>query len=508
MHNKIFITLTVIVYAAIATVFLVFPRSTYSPLEKRELAKMPEFSTDKLSDNSYTKELASWFSDSEPFRDQLMGASMWVRDKLRLSVGGDEAVSFHASADEVEPEAPGPDATPEEIAEYQNRVTANANAKIASKGIIVIGTAPNARALMAYGGVNGGEKFAEALNKYHKELGVNVYAMVIPLASEFYTPDKARKATKPQLPTIRNIYAHLAPGVIGVNAYGALAAHVNEDIYLRTDHHWAPLGAYYAAEALAKRANVPFKSLSAYDKKTVRRFVGSMYGYSKDMAVKNSPEDFVYYVPNGVDYNTQYIVYRTNKDYKVVSESGWTTAPFFHHYADGSGGAYCTFMGSDQRLTKVKTGTKNGRKLMIVKDSYGNAVPGYMFYSFEEVHVVDFRYFNKNMRKYVRDNGITDIAFVVNIFNAYSPHTYDKLVRFLTQGGAGHAAPSAAVPAAEAKKKQPAPSKETAAKPAEAVSRPQPDKSQPAKEPAKEREKEEQPAKEHPQHPDTPPAEP
>ena len=483
MHNKLYITLTLVIYVVIATVFLVFPRSNYSELEKRELAKMPEFSTDKLADNSYPHELASWFSDSEPYRDELMSASMWVRDLLRLNVGGDEAVSFHAADDGTEPEAPGPDASPEEIAAYENRINADANAKIANKGIIVVGAAPNARALMAYGGTKGGEKFAQALNKYHRDLGVNVYAVVIPLATEFYTPDKAKKATHPQLPTIQNIHANLEPGVIPVNAYGALAAHVNEDIYLRTDHHWAPLGAYYAAEALAKRANVPFRPLSSYDKHVVHRFVGSMYGYSKDIAVKNSPEDFVYYTPKGLNYTTQYICYKVNKDYRVTGETGWQAGQYFMHYPDGSSGAYCTFMGSDMRLTKVKTGSRTGRRLMVIKDSYGNALPGYMFYSFDEVHVVDFRYFTKNMRQYVRDNGITDIAFVMNIFNAYSPHTYDKVVKFLTQGNGSHA-PATTETKAPAKSTSAAKTKPATepAKPAEASKKPQPKHTEPAKE--------------------------
>lgn len=431
-HNKLYISIVIIVYALVACVFLTFPRSRYSELEKRDLAEKPDMTVDKIADSSYPKELSSWFSDSEPYRDELMSASMWVRDKMRINVGGDEAVSFHASTEQEE-EAPAPDASPEEIAAYKNRITAGENAKIANKGIIVIGQTPKARALMAYGGTNGGDKFAEALNRYHSELGVNVYAVVIPLASEFYTPDKAKKATKPQLPTIRNIYSKLQSGVKGVNAYSALASHVNEDIYLRTDHHWAPLGAYYAAEQLAKSAGVPFKPLANYDRHVVKRFVGSMYGYSKDIAIKNSPEDFVYYTPRGLEYNTTYVNYKVGKDYRISSESKPQNGPFFYHFKDGSGGAYCTFMGSDMKLTKVKTGTKNGRHLMIIKDSYGNAVPGYMFYSFEEVHVVDFRYFNKNMNKYVRDNKITDIAFVVNIFNAYAPSTAAKVLKFLGQ---------------------------------------------------------------------------
>jgi hypothetical protein len=72
--------------------------------------------------------------------------------------------------------------------------------------------------------------------------------------------------------------------------------------------------------------------------------------------------------------------------------------------------------------------------VLVIKDSYGNAVPGYLFYSFEQVHVVDFRYFTKNIKKYVVDNHITDLVFVTNVFNAYAGSTYKKLHAFLTQG--------------------------------------------------------------------------
>lgn len=90
-------------------------------------------------------------------------------------------------------------------------------------------------------------------------------------------------------------------------------------------------------------------------------------------------------------------------------------------------------MGGDTRITQVKTGVKNHRRVMILKDSFGNALPGYLFYSFEEIHVVDYRYFTKNMRKYVADNKITDILFANNIFNAYSNKICKRYMRFLNQ---------------------------------------------------------------------------
>lgn len=446
---KLYIWIVALGFTALGCVMLFMPRSTYSELEKRDLAEVPEFSVDKLADASYARELSGWFSDTEPYRDEFMGASMRVRDLMRFSFASDEeTVSFHvgeSSKDNTTPPPPPGNATPEELEQYENHINADENAKIGSAGIIIVGSGKNVRALNAFGGsANGGLEFASTVSRYQKELpGVKVYAMVIPLSSEFYTPDKAKKVTKPQQPFIKNIYSHLENGARGVNAYNALADHVEEDIYLRTDHHWAPLGAFYAAQEFAKTAGVPFKPLSSYTRKVVRDYVGSMYGYSNDIAIKNAPEDFVYYTPNGIDYTTTYWIYDINKNYQVTRERKPIEAQYFYKFPDGSGMAYQTFMGGDQKLTRIKTGAGTGRKLLVIKDSYGNAFPGYMFYSFDEIHVVDFRYFTRNMKKYVRDNGITDLVFCVNVFNAYSSGAAKKMNAFLGQGDGSFASPSA-----------------------------------------------------------------
>ena len=178
---------------------------------------------------------------------------------------------------------------------------------------------------------------------------------------------------------------------------------------------------------------MPFRDLTAYDRKVVHDYVGTMYGYSRDIAVKNSPEDFVYYVPNQVDYTTTYTNYSINKEFKVTGEGKPFQGQYFMTYKDGSGAAYSTFMGGDAKITRVQTGTANHRRVLVMKDSFGNPIPGYLFYSFEEVHVIDFRYFTRNMKAYVRDNHITDILMANNTFMAYNPSTAAAYVRFLTQ---------------------------------------------------------------------------
>ena len=92
--------------------------------------------------------------------------------------------------------------------------------------------------------------------------------------------------------------------VKAVDAYAALAAHTDEDIYARTDHHWLPLGAYYAAEAFAKTAGVNFAPLSSYTKTTLSGYLGSMYTFTKSAVLQENPEDFTYYTPHN-QYTTQ-----------------------------------------------------------------------------------------------------------------------------------------------------------------------------------------------------------
>lgn len=442
IQNKIYIAVITIIFAIFAIVFDTFPRSTYSPLEKRELAKFPKFSLESLKSGKFTNAINSWFSDSEPYRDVFMALSMEEKNLLKISTGDDD-ITFHASADNAAGGDGDEGPTDEEmemderqVGKYKNNVTAEENAKIANRGIIIVGKGNETRALMAFGGSSkSGVPYAEAANAYKKAFGnsVNVYCMAIPTAVDFYCPDKARGFSNEERLTINNIYAHLDPGVHAVDVYTALGKHVAENIYLRTDHHWAPLGAFYAAQQFAKVAKVPFKPLSSYERKVVHRYVGSMYGYSKDISLKNNPEDFVYYVPKGIKYTTTYIDYHTNSNYQVIGEGKPYTGKFFYKYKDGNGGAYCTFMGSDTRITKVQTGVKNHRRVLILKDSFGNALPGYLFYSFEEIHVIDYRYFTKNMKDYVRKNKITDILFANNVFNVISKKVYTKYNKFLTQ---------------------------------------------------------------------------
>lgn len=403
---------TVVYILAICTAYLVMivvmdalPRSRYSVLEQRDLATFPEFSWKSFMSGSFTEGVSSWFSDTEPFRDSYMKISMAVKAARRMSFGEEQLV-FHAPEEQ--------DVSDEDELSNEDTTYVHANAKLAHAGIIISGKGEKTRALMAFAGYRCKGKYAEAVNAYAEEFAadsVQVYCMAIPSAACFYTPDFAKKWTKPQQPAIDSLYARLSDKVKGVQLIEALRRHSAEPIYLRTDHHWAPLGAFYAAREFARTAGLPFAGIEEFDRKCVKRYVGSMYGYSKDVAVKNAPEDFIFYVPKDSSYVTEYTRYKINSDYRIEKEYPTEVGNLIYYYPHGSSLAYCSYLGSDGRITKISTNVRNGRHLLILKDSFGNPLPAFLLSSFQTVHVVDCRYFDKSMKKLVRENGVTDILF-------------------------------------------------------------------------------------------------
>lgn len=451
-----------------------FPRSTVSSLERRELKAFPTFSMEALRSGEYTTSVSSWYSDTEPYRDYWMAMSMDLKKARALQIApAEEQIAFIAGdempdaefAEDFEmisendgaagaadrgsygaavenssnPTAVASEAQTADEAEAANgNMAANAaaaNGKITNQGIIIVGAAPIARALMMYFGKNGGEQYAKVVNTYQEKFtDVQVYCMIVPTAVEFYCPEKVKSRVQSEEATIENLYAHLMPEVKPIRLIPELKQHTEEAIYLRTDHHWSPLGAYYAARELCKVAGVHVPDLSEFDERVTHSFVGTMYGFTQDVSIKRSPEDFVYYEPKNVEYTTTYTNYSIDENYRVTAEHKPYTDKFFFHYRDGSGAAYSTFMGGDCKITRVVTSTKNGRKVLILKDSFGNALPGYLFGSFEEIHVIDGRYFTKNMVAYVSQYGITDIVFANNVFKAYQGGR--QYLKFLTQSGA------------------------------------------------------------------------
>lgn len=280
----------------------------------------------------------------------------------------------------------------------------NSYRHIGQNGILVAGMNDHYWGIMFYGGTYGYcDQYIYDVKEFQAALPqVSVYSMVIPTSVDFYNPPEYAGYTSVQKDKIEYIEKALSEaGITNINVYDVLAQHTDEQIYARTDHHWMPLGAYYAAKEFCDSQNLKISDISKYRKATYGGYVGSMYYYSQDYNLYNDPEEYdVYYSPNEDKLITTYY----NRYYDNAREGNLFLCSDASYY-------YLSFLGSDDLIAHVKTDVKNGRNLVVVKESYGNALIPFLTEAFENIYVIDLRYCEKNVVKFCKEVDATDLLF-------------------------------------------------------------------------------------------------
>ena len=262
--------------------------------------------------------------------------------------------------------------------------------------------------------------YAETINGFADKLnGITVYDMVIPNHTEMGLPQRLKDSDAPstsQAENIKSIYSKLSDNVTPINAYNYLADHNDEYIYFGSDHHWSGLGAYYAYSAFAKTNDLPVLSLDDCTEQQIEGFTGTFSNTA-----------------SGLDTDTVHyweFPYEVTMD--ITDESGnlnTYTSPYYQ-YAEAGSLTYGVFIMGDHPLTVLKSASENaeeGKKIAVIKESYGNAFVPYLTYNYEEVHVIDFRTFGDNLVSYCQQNGIDEVLFLNGVMSANTQIQLDSM---------------------------------------------------------------------------------
>ena len=443
-------------------VFCVFlPRETES--NYTTLKEMPEFSFEAFFSGKYFKGVSDYFSDTIFGRDTFVdfetkinalygleeeekvitirpeesdpNTEQDVSDEISIESESSDVVSDGSSdySDEAPESSFTPDESepsvsiePDESEPDESKPEQGGGLAEISGSILIIG---NRAMEIYYGNKKGAERYANILNNFAEDLdsSVNVYSMVIPKSSAYYigqaTQESYKKLANKNKNDIDAISNALTDKIIDVNIYDILGRHANEEIYARTDHHWTALGAYYASSVFADKAGVAFDEISDFEEVRRPGYLGTYYYVfsSKDnnSVLKQNPEDFLSFIPDA-KYTTEY--YSSSGFSKGAIDDSRLSAHdgFFFEISDKKIGSwYSTFILGDTYCVKATSEEcKNGRKLLIVKDSYGNALAPFMIEGFEEVYIVDGRKYTHSLKETIDEFGITDILFAECTFSA------------------------------------------------------------------------------------------
>ena len=270
------------------------------------------------------------------------------------------------------------------------------------------------------GGQSMGKQYAEVINMYNrlKIPGLKVYNLIIPNGFEFEVTEKYKDKVKPNKKAINDIFAAEDADISKINPIDEIRKHRKEYIYFNTDHHWTSLGAYYAYRSFCTVAGITPVSLENIPSKVKPGFLGLFYRLTKSSILKNNPDSVRYYLfPDSVSF------------YIGASTIGYWAKS--HMYAEQVSGAnsYSVFLQGDLPICKMETQHKNGRKIALVKESYGNAFAPFLTNNYEKVIVVDQRSYKGDFVAMLKAEGINELLFINNIFAAHTQFHIDDIKR-------------------------------------------------------------------------------
>lgn len=334
------------------------PDKTYSEEENRVLAESPAISWEGIREKEYMNDLESYVSDQFAFRD------VWIRLKVQcdLLAGKREFNGVYLGK---------------------------------NKYLMQIPSKPDEKQV---------EENMQAINAFtERNEGINVDMMIVPNAAytmKEYLPDGA--PVRDQGADTENIRSQLTEQADYIDVTETLREHVDEGLYYKTDHHWTSRGAAYGFEAAAAELGIE-NPITEYDIYTVTtEFSGTLASKSGYHKAKDTIE---IYAPKNIE--TRYLV--TDSDHREERPTVYDRSAL-----DGKD-QYQVFFGGNHATVDIKTTNRTERNLLVFKDSYANCFVPFLIPYYDEIVMVDPRYYYDNIQTLITGKGITDVLFLYNM---------------------------------------------------------------------------------------------
>ena len=367
-YLKIYYSIMTLVFLVILIVIVTLNTTKkdikFSESENRILAQKPKFSIDRLLEGRYTKKYEKYKVDQFVDRDGWMK----LKSSVDLALGKNESNGIYKGSDD-----------------YLIESFEVPDSEIVSRNI----------------------KAINDFNKKHKD--INQYMLIAPNAVSIlseklppYAPVVSQKLV------MDNFAKTLNKGINYIDVYNTLDKHDKEYIYYKTDHHWTTLGAYYSFLEAAKAMDLEVKK----DYYNVERVSNDFYGtlYSKSGYEVKTPDYIDVYLPK--DENDEYVVNYVEEQKKSAS--------FYDSEKLETKDKYGVFLGGNHPVVKIKTISKEDRKLLVFKDSYANSFVPFLTQYFSDIIMVDPRYYYDDIEKLIEEEGISDILYLYNANTFFS----------------------------------------------------------------------------------------
>ena len=381
MKNKLAAWLPIGVFLSLTLVFSIWnllrPTRSFSENENRYLAQFPEVTAEAVLDGEFSEEYETYLADQFPLRDS------WISLKTRMEL------------------------------------------LIGKKDLNNVYIGDDGWLIDKYRGTLDEDRIADNLSKlgdftsYAAELlgSDHVRVMLVPTASGVLDNRMPPFAEDFDQAALIAQAAGLCPDGVTLDLLPVLSAHKEEPIYYRTDHHWTTLGAYYGYAAWAESIGLtPY----AQEDFTVETASDAFYGTTHSKVnVSVRPDSILRYTPNWpVSYHLTFNLGEKESD-SLYDETKLEGKDKYSYY-----------LGGNNPIVEISSSSgEEGRRLLIVKDSYSHCFAPFAVNHFEETTLIDLRYFNLGVKQYMEQEEFTDVLVLYSTANFADDRNLNTLVK-------------------------------------------------------------------------------
>lgn len=238
------------------------------------------------------------------------------------------------------------------------------------------------------------KKNMQFVNNFAQTVGQQVDVMIVPSAGW-----AAGVAGYDDQDTLEAVYQAAGPEVSIVSVEGIFEN--RPDLYYNTDHHWTSQGAYLAYETYMRILGKGYRPAENFTIATADNFQGSTYSRS---ALWLTPAE-------------QMELWQGSENLTVSNgETEGTHSGIFYKENLEIADKYTVFLDGNHSIVRVKNPEKTG-KLLVIRDSYGHCLGGFLAESYGEVVLVDLRYYRQAVSELVEQEGFDNILVCYSCAN-------------------------------------------------------------------------------------------
>lgn len=180
------------------------------------------------------------------------------------------------------------------------------------------------------------------------------------------------------------------------------------EAFYRTDHHWTTVGAHSAYEVWCAETGHSVQNWAMTP--VSETFLGTLYS---KVLLPDSRRDRIDIV--------------SRADVAQVVCDGEETDSLYRMDCLGQKDQYKVFFGGNWAQVDIDTGEENGRRLLVVKDSFANCFIPFLTRDYERITVLDLRFFNGSLTELLQQQEITDVLVLYEMSNFAADKNLFKL---------------------------------------------------------------------------------